>query len=67
MIRSHRPAGRRPSGEAQLGVDDATWTRGRAWALLEGVLALSYYRGKNDTLARDGRRVIDAVLADHRR
>jgi len=45
-------------------VDDATWARGRAWALIEGVLALSYYRGKNYKLAKAGRRVIDAVLAD---
>jgi aminoglycoside phosphotransferase (APT) family kinase protein len=45
-------------------VDDATWARGRAWALIEGVLALSYYRGKNDALAQAGRRVIDTVLAD---
>lgn len=47
-----------------MAVDDATWLRGRAWALIEGVLALSYYRGKNNTIAGAGRRVIDAVLAD---
>ena len=46
-----------------LAIDTATWIRGRAWALLEGVLALSYYRGRNDDLAAEGRRVIDAVLA----
>jgi aminoglycoside phosphotransferase (APT) family kinase protein len=45
-------------------VDDATWARGRAWALIEGVFALSYYRGKNDVIADAGRRVLDAVLAD---
>jgi aminoglycoside phosphotransferase (APT) family kinase protein len=45
-------------------VDDATWARGRAWALLEGVLALSYYRRKNEVIAKAGRRVIDIVLAD---
>lgn len=45
--------------------DDATWARGRAWALIEGVLALSYYRGRHDVLAQAGRRIIDAVLADH--
>lgn len=44
--------------------DEATWARGRAWALIEGVLALSYYRGKNDAIAASGRRVIDAVLGD---
>jgi aminoglycoside phosphotransferase (APT) family kinase protein len=45
--------------------DDATWARGRAWALIEGVLAFSYYRGKSDVIAQAGRRVIDIVLADH--
>jgi aminoglycoside phosphotransferase (APT) family kinase protein len=49
---------------AAVQVDDATWARGRAWALIEGVLALSYYRGKNDVIAAAGRRVIDVVLAD---
>jgi aminoglycoside phosphotransferase (APT) family kinase protein len=45
-------------------VDDATWARGRAWALVEGVFALSYYRTKNEVIADAGRRVIDVVLAD---
>lgn len=45
-------------------VDEATWARGRAWALIEGVLALSYYRGKNDVIAQAGRRAIDVVLAE---
>jgi aminoglycoside phosphotransferase (APT) family kinase protein len=48
----------------EVAVDDATWARGRAWALIEGVLALSYYRGRQDVLAEAGRRVIDQVLAD---
>jgi aminoglycoside phosphotransferase (APT) family kinase protein len=49
---------------AALQVDDATWARGRAWALIEGVFALSYYRGKNEVIAESGRRAIAAVLAD---
>jgi aminoglycoside phosphotransferase (APT) family kinase protein len=48
-----------------MAVDDDTWRRGRAWALVEGVLALSYYRGKNEGIAEAGRRVIDVVLAEH--
>lgn len=47
-----------------VAVDEATWRRGRAWALIEGVLALSYYRGKNEAIAAAGRRMIDAVLGD---
>lgn len=50
-----------------MDVDDDTWRRGRAWALVEGVLALSYYRGKNEAIAQAGRRLIDTVLADHER
>jgi aminoglycoside phosphotransferase (APT) family kinase protein len=47
-----------------MAADNASWARGRAWALIEGVLALSYYRGRNEAIAQDGRRAIAAVLAD---
>ena len=47
-------------------VDDVTWARGRAWALIDGVLALSYYRGRQEILARAGRHVIDQVLSDEK-
>jgi aminoglycoside phosphotransferase (APT) family kinase protein len=58
-------AGRsRAAFRAAIAVDDATWARGRAWALIEGVLALSYYRGRQNVLAQAGRRLIDEVLAD---
>lgn len=56
----HVPAGR---GTGRAGAA-ATWRRGLAWALIEGVLALSYYRGKNEAIAAAGRRTIDAVLGD---
>jgi aminoglycoside phosphotransferase (APT) family kinase protein len=56
--------GGRAAFRAAVGVDDATWARGRAWALIEGVLSLSYYRARQDALAQAGRRVIDQVLAD---
>jgi aminoglycoside phosphotransferase (APT) family kinase protein len=47
-----------------LAPDEAAWARGRAWALIEGVFGLSYYRGRNDALAVTGRRVLDAILFD---
>jgi aminoglycoside phosphotransferase (APT) family kinase protein len=47
-----------------VAVDEATWRGGPPWALIEGVLGLSYYRGSTDTLAHAGRRVTDAVLSD---
>ena len=55
----------RATFRAAVAVDDATWARGRAWALIEGVLGFSYYRGRQDALAQAGRRVIDQVLADN--
>ncbi|KUN69671.1 aminoglycoside phosphotransferase family protein [Streptomyces griseorubiginosus] len=46
--------------------DDATWERGRAWALCWGVGAVHYYRGgKNPVLAEVGQRAIDEALAGH--
>lgn len=44
--------------------DDATWERGRAWALLWGVGAVHYYRGgRNPVLATVGMRAIEETLA----
>jgi len=48
-----------------LGVDDATWARGRGWALSVGLIALPYYQSTNPVLARFSRHTIDEVLADH--
>ncbi|HEX8600634.1 MAG TPA: aminoglycoside phosphotransferase family protein [Chloroflexia bacterium] len=48
-----------------LQVDDATWARGRGWALSVGLIALPYYRSTNPILAGIARRAIDEVLADH--
>lgn len=52
---------------AELAVDDATWARGRGWALSFGLIALPYYRGSNPVLADIAQRAIDEVLEDHRR
>jgi aminoglycoside phosphotransferase (APT) family kinase protein len=49
---------------AVLQVDDATWTRGRGWALSVGLIALPYYQSTNPILASIARRAIDQVLAD---
>jgi len=51
---------------AALPVDDATWARGRGWALSVGLIALPYYQTTNPVLAGISRRAIDQVLADHR-
>ena len=48
-----------------LDVDDATWARGRGWALSIALIQLPYYRDTNPMLAASSRHVIREVLADH--
>jgi aminoglycoside phosphotransferase (APT) family kinase protein len=57
-------AGTRDAFREALPVDDATWARGRGWALSVGLIALPYYRRTNPFLAGIARRAIDEVLAD---
>jgi aminoglycoside phosphotransferase (APT) family kinase protein len=58
------------SGEARqafqeaLDVDDATWQRGKGWALSQGLIAVPYYMDTNPALAELGKRSIARVLAD---
>jgi aminoglycoside phosphotransferase (APT) family kinase protein len=49
---------------AALPLDDATWARGRGWALSVGLIALPYYQHTNPALADISRRTIAEVLAD---
>lgn len=46
-----------------LGVDDATWQRGKGW-VLTGIFGIPYYRDTNPTLVADKMRAIEAVIAD---
>lgn len=46
------------------GFDDATWARGRGWALSTALVALPYYRGTSETIAANARCTIREVLAD---
>src|SRR4051794_7747115 len=56
----------REAFRAGLGVDPATWSRGRGWALWKALITLvgDLERG-DDAAAAATRRVIDRVLADH--
>jgi aminoglycoside phosphotransferase (APT) family kinase protein len=58
------PRDLRPAFRAELGVDDATWARGRGWALSVGLIALPYYKETNPTLAATARHLIREVLAE---
>lgn len=49
---------------AELKVDDATWARGRGWALSIGLIALPYYKETNPGFASTARHLIDQVLTD---
>ena len=47
-----------------LDVDDATWERGRGWALSVALIQLPYYQHTNPTLAANARHVISEILAE---
>jgi aminoglycoside phosphotransferase (APT) family kinase protein len=49
-----------------LAVDDATWTRGRGWALSQALIFIPYYWNTNSVGVGYARRAIEEVLADHR-
>lgn len=48
-----------------LPLDDATWARGRGWALWKALLTTVAHRGSNGAEAAKARLVIGQVLADH--
>ncbi|WP_344357873.1 aminoglycoside phosphotransferase family protein [Streptomyces gobitricini] len=56
------PAGAREVFRERLGVDDATWIRGRARTLSQALVALPYHRTGNPAMAANARHVIRAVL-----
>lgn len=49
---------------AELAVDDATWLRGRGWALAQAVVALPYYWDTNPGMVRQARHALGQVLGD---
>jgi aminoglycoside phosphotransferase (APT) family kinase protein len=48
----------------ELGADDATWARGRGWALSMGLIALPYYTETNPEFAAVARHMIGEVLTE---
>ena len=57
----------REAFRAALPVDEATWARGRGWALWKGLITVVVYRDSDPTKAAVARRIVDEVLAEHRR
>ena len=50
---------------ATLPADNATWARGRGWALWYGLITLARYEDPDSPAAAEVRRVITDVLAEH--
>jgi aminoglycoside phosphotransferase (APT) family kinase protein len=57
-------AGTRDLFRGTAGFDDATWARGRGWALSTAVIALPYYRATSPSIAANARATLAEVLAD---
>jgi len=57
-------AGTRPVFRELLGIDDATWARGRGWAVSQAVIALPYYRHTYPAIVAEARRWLAEALAD---
>jgi aminoglycoside phosphotransferase (APT) family kinase protein len=55
----------RQAFRSALAADDASWARGRGWALSIGLVALPYYRHTNPELAAVSAFQIRQVLADY--
>ncbi|MFH9723078.1 aminoglycoside phosphotransferase family protein [Streptomyces sp. NPDC017254] len=58
-------AGTRPLFREAARVDDATWARGRGWALAWGLVTEAYYRDTNPVLAAVARRTRTEALAEY--
>ena len=58
------PADARESFRATVAVDDATWARGRGWALSFGLIALPYYLRRNPDLAAIARYAIEQACSE---
>ncbi|MFP3991068.1 aminoglycoside phosphotransferase family protein [Streptomyces sp. E11-3] len=59
------PAGTRELFRAAAEVDDATWARGRGWALRFGLVAEHHYRVTNPVLAAVGHRAVREALDEY--
>jgi aminoglycoside phosphotransferase (APT) family kinase protein len=54
----------RPIFRDLLEIDDATWARGRGWALSQAIGALAYYLHTYPVIVREARRWLAEALAD---
>jgi aminoglycoside phosphotransferase (APT) family kinase protein len=57
----------RDAFRAALRLDDATWRRGRGWALWKALITLAGHPGTDSPLTATVRSQIDDMIADHER
>jgi len=57
----------RDAFHAALPLDNATWTRGRGWALWKALIVYAHLPGTNPLEIENSKRILDEVLADHKR
>jgi aminoglycoside phosphotransferase (APT) family kinase protein len=55
----------RATFRAALAMDDASWARGRGWALSMALIALPYYRQTSPAIVAGALRAVREVLDDH--
>ncbi len=60
------PTSARNTFRLATGVDDATWLRGRGWALSIALIEIPYYRHTNPAMIAEAHHVISEVLNDFR-
>jgi aminoglycoside phosphotransferase (APT) family kinase protein len=60
------PASARPAFRAAVGIDDATWSRGRGWALSQAAIALPYYRETNLVMAANSLHILTELTREAR-
>ena len=56
----------RAAFRATLPVDDATWVRGRGWAIWKALITLAWNRDPSSAFTRQCERVVADVVAEHR-
>lgn len=59
------PAHMREGFRSGMEVDEATWERGRGWALSIALIQLPYYKDTNPALANNARHVIHELIQEH--
>ncbi len=59
------PGESRNTFRTALGIDDATWARGRGWALSQALIFIPYYLNTNPVGVGYARRAIKEVFAEH--